>query len=180
MKQPKHSIYHGMPVSIIEFDDVSEFVTATQTTPRHKTKLWDMAFCGNMTAAQACSTARLGDEKLATRAKALTATLGVELDMPAPHWMPAVAGAFPNVPAFLAGEHESMLALADDTDDKTPVRIWASITSSYDVEPAALEKRGAAILALVMLLIRTRPVELFIYHEGDGDPHAAGRTVHLP
>jgi len=167
MRKPTQSLYKGMPVAMLEFQDISEFVDAFGATT--KKKHWGDSFCGNMTMGQACYTARNGDERLAGRAKTLTDSLGIELEMPSPHWLPAVAGAFPNVPAFLAGEHEAMMLLTDEDDDRTPVRIWVSTSSSYDVTSQELERRGSAILALVMLLIQTRPVELYVYHEGDGE-----------
>jgi hypothetical protein len=71
-------------------------------------------------------------------------------------WKADVAGFFPNVPAFLAGEPESMWRFEHDISDTVPVRIWVNCLPSGGNTNQEIYKRGAAICALAMLLSERR------------------------
>jgi hypothetical protein len=74
----------------------------------------------------------------------------------------AVAGGVPCVPAALAGHPLAMRQRQRVSSDKAPLAIIVDIASSSGIESADLEKRGAAILALVRLLSAARPVSLYV------------------
>jgi len=74
----------------------------------------------------------------------------------------AVAGGVPCVPAALAGHPLAMRQRQRVSSDQAPLAIIVDIASSAGLGSADLEKRGAAILALVRLLSATRPVSLYV------------------
>ncbi len=91
-------------------------------------------------------------------------------------WTTDHAGAFPCVPAFIAGEPENMWTLSDAPAESSPVRIFICTTSSAAVSHEDLLRRGCACLALVLLASRTRPVELYTYTALDAR-HRRGDSV---
>jgi hypothetical protein len=84
----------------------------------------------------------------------------------------AVAGGVPNVPAFLAGQPLAMRRRQRVTNEQAPLNILIDLTSSGGITSAQLEKRGAALLALVRILSAQRPVNL--YAASSGLPRSAG------
>lgn len=50
-----------------------------------------------------------------------------------------------------------------EVSDRAPVKVFACVTSSAWVGPEQLETRGAAIMAAVLSLQASHPVELFLY-----------------
>ena len=79
-------------------------------------------------------------------------------------WQPAVAGFFPNVPAFLAGEPESMWRIADDSSGNAPIRVWVGVMSRGGIADSELVQRGAALAAFAMALSERRPVLITPYY----------------
>lgn len=82
-----------------------------------------------------------------------------------------VAGGAPNVGAFLAGNPANMRRRARAMSEQAPLVILADLVSSGGIEASHLQKRGAAILALVRALSAIRPVSL--YAVGAGKPYGA-------
>lgn len=77
-----------------------------------------------------------------------------------------VAGAFPNVPAFLAGEPESMWRrdmIDAALSEQAPMNIYLDVCCSGGITASQVEARGHAVIALVMALSERRPVELYLY-----------------
>lgn len=73
----------------------------------------------------------------------------------------AVAGGAVNVPALLAGTPMAMRRRQRISDELAPLTIVADTASSANISAYDLEKRGAAILALVRILSALRPVTLY-------------------
>lgn len=73
----------------------------------------------------------------------------------------AVAGGAPNVAAYIAGTPLAMRRRQRTADDLAPLTIVVDTTSSGGINAAKLERRGAALLALVRLLAARRPVTLW-------------------
>lgn len=76
-------------------------------------------------------------------------------------WTDDVCGGFPNVPAYLAGHPLAMRRRIADRDGGAPLAIVLDLSSSASITAGAIERRGAAILALVRILTMRRPVELW-------------------
>lgn len=80
---------------------------------------------------------------------------------------PNFRGAFPCVPAFLANDPRPMRDLMTVATDNAPITLYVSTTSSSGIGTDTIKQRGAAILALVLMLKRMRPVELYTLTELD-------------
>lgn len=92
-------------------------------------------------------------------------------------WKSDVAGFFPNVPAFLAGEPESMWRAELEESDTTPIRIWVGVMSSGAISESELVKRGTTIAALAIALSERRPVLITPYvNLGNGGRGAYGNS----
>lgn len=78
-------------------------------------------------------------------------------------WKSDVAGFFPNVPAYLAGEPENMWRMDSDESSAAPIRVWVGVGSSAAFSERDLIKRGAILAAFAMALSERRPVLLTPY-----------------
>lgn len=76
--------------------------------------------------------------------------------------VPSVAGGSPNVPAMLAGHPLAMNRRQRIASDQAPLAIIVDVASSAGIGRRDLEKRGAAILALVRMLSASRAVSLYV------------------
>jgi hypothetical protein len=73
-----------------------------------------------------------------------------------------ITGGAPNVGAFLAGNPMNMRSRRRIESEQAPLNIVVDVVSSGGIDASVLEKRGAAILALVRILSAKRPVSLYI------------------
>jgi hypothetical protein len=76
-------------------------------------------------------------------------------------WRNDLAGGCPDVPAFIAGQPLSMRRRTIVESDSAPLAIIVDLTASEGIPAEIMERRGAAILALVRVLSTRRPVELW-------------------
>lgn len=83
----------------------------------------------------------------------------------APMYVNDVAGAFPNVPAFLSGQPECMFRRgeAPALSEQSPMTVYVDCCASAAVSAKQLQERGIAILALVLALSERRPIDLYVY-----------------
>lgn len=88
----------------------------------------------------------------------------------------AMAGGVPNVPAMLAGQPMHMRQRRRMIKEAAPLNIVVDVTSSGDISSATLEKRGAALLALVRILSSVRPVSLYVCVNGLPNSTSNGLT----
>jgi hypothetical protein len=72
-----------------------------------------------------------------------------------------VAGGAPNVGAYLAGSPVAMRQRRRVVDVASPLTIFCDVVSSGGIEAGDLQKRGAAVLALVRALSNVRPVTVY-------------------
>lgn len=96
-------------------------------------------------------------------------------------YVPDVAGEFPNVPAYLAGDVECMMRKGETetATDRSPLRVYVDLCVGADWSADALINRGVHILALVQLLSERRVVELY-WFASMGLSGAAGKTYGAP
>lgn len=73
-----------------------------------------------------------------------------------------VVGAFPNVPAMLAGQPLAMRRKVKRENEFAPIALVVNMVLSGGITGEQMEKRGAAILALARALSARRPVELWV------------------
>jgi hypothetical protein len=82
-----------------------------------------------------------------------------------------VVGAFPNVPAFIAGQPLSMRRKIKRDNEFMPLAVVVNLSASAGVSADKIKLRGAAILALVRAISARRPVELWAGATfGNGNP----------
>ena len=168
--------YEGQKAYKQVFADVSDFAQACRDAGVNFSR---DEWRGTVSTAQAldmCSTGDLSNVKRAQDIIDKVNASGIEFGRK--QWERGMAGAFPMVPAFLAGEPESMMHMQESDSEQTPIRLFVSTVSSGGVENRELQNRAAAILALVMLLTEVRPTELWIY--GELDAYAYAKNLSLP
>ena len=83
-----------------------------------------------------------------------------------PTWEADIAGAFADVPAFLAGDPQCMRRMANQVSDTRPIRIFVGMASSCTFSAEQLAKRGALISALALQLSKTRTVDIYAINSG--------------
>jgi hypothetical protein len=83
-----------------------------------------------------------------------------------PSWEADMAGAFPDVGAFIAGDPLSMRRMVHQVNDTRPIRIFVGMASSCSFTAEQLAKRGALVSALALQLAKTRSVEIFAVNAG--------------
>lgn len=117
---------------------------------------------GGLTPAEAVRRSHAGDMARVAPSDALLARFE-RFGFAAPRraWINDVTGAIPDVPAYLAGHPLAMRRRVKVTDTAAPLAIVVDLSSSQGVRAHDLEKRGAAILALVRIMSARRPVELW-------------------
>jgi hypothetical protein len=113
----------------------------------------------------ACATEGLLDNvELIKSERARAQKLDVQVCFPS--WQPDVAGAFPDVPAFLAGDPMSMRRMVNQVSDTRPIRIFVGMASSCTFSAEQLAKRGALVSALALQLSKTRSVDVYAINSG--------------
>lgn len=131
----------------------------------------NVQWCGD-TWSGAMDKAANGDLAAVDEANAIMDSIDHQIDTSGlrPVWGNSPVGAYPNVPAFLAGDPESMRARTMMQSPKGPVTIWFSPVCSAAISVEDARRRGLAVLALVLALQRVRPVHVRIvtaYGKGD-------------
>lgn len=110
---------------------------------------------------QAVERAKRGRADLVAEAERLMEQISAQVDSPRSQWVASRAGAYPMVPDALCGHPDSMRRRVEVCDDRAPVRVYVDLVSQVSVTHEDLRRRGAACLALAMLLSAERPVELY-------------------
>lgn len=122
------------------------------------------AWAGGLNYAEALKTARDGDMSAVEKSDKLLEEM--ERLFPAPssrhEWVDDVTGAFPNVPAYLAGQPLNMRRKRKTENEFAPLAVVVNLASSAMIDVDDVRKRGVAILALVRALAARRPVELWV------------------
>lgn len=99
---------------------------------------------------------RLGDPDMVPQARDLMKKVSAKLPTVTRQWELKMAGAFPSVPDYLAGNPENMYTFPANPDDNAPVRIWVNVLPSGGCSSKQLLMRGVVIVALVALLQQRR------------------------
>lgn len=99
-----------------------------------------------------------GDNTYVARARQLLDNFQERIESIHYKWEHQISGAFPDVPAYCAGQPDSMWYREQTTSDQTPLRVWVNISSSWDVTEDQLRSRGVALAAFAIALSEKRPV----------------------
>lgn len=120
------------------------------------------AFFGNRTFEQGVNIFERGDMSGVAASDALMQRYeGAEIMTARRAWRDDVAGSIPNVPAFLAGHPLAMRRRIRAENEAAPLAITVDLGAAAQITQQDIQKRGAAILALVRVLSARRPVELW-------------------
>jgi len=147
------------------FDTVAElgdFAQANCADRKNYSRSGEYDFFGRNTGDECARFTRDGDlSRVAASDRLLERFERFAFETERKRWVDDVCGGFPNVPAFLSGHPLAMRRRIADRDGAAPVAVIVDLTTSAGISPNTIEKRGAAILALVRLLSMRRPVELW-------------------
>lgn len=116
----------------------------------------------NETGAETLAFCDRGDDRLVAEAERLIEQLSASIELPDMAWQSDVCGAYPVVAEFLSGNPDCMRRRAACERELAPISIYVDVASSWQVTADMLQRRGVAILALVMGLSRVRPVDLSV------------------
>jgi hypothetical protein len=137
----------------------------------------NLSWYGNETEEQTLRFSQSGDVSLVPQAEAMLAALDTIIETPRRTWERAPAGAFCCVPDVLAGLPTPMRRATSTPDDRAPITIFVNTSCSAGISAKVIQKRGIAILALVMALSRIRPVSLQQLAILDGYRDNTGETI---
>lgn len=146
----------------------TDFVNLADSTPAHH---WSRRECtasnrwmGGLDFADAIARGYNGDLSEVAASEPLLEQL--EAMFPAPtarrRVVDDVAGAFPNVQAFIAGTPLTMRRKVRQESEFAPLAIVVNLMASSGCPVEAVRRRGVAVLALVRALSARRPVELYV------------------
>jgi len=145
---------------IVYFDTPAEFARAARpTVERSSYRDRHNSFAGVSpdAAANACIN---GDLECVSKAEALIESIHAAIETVKAEWLPAPCGAFPVVADYLAGHPLSMRRKVHVGSEAAPIRVYVDVVSSGNIGADRLVTRGIALLAMTMILTRSRPVEL--------------------
>ncbi len=91
-------------------------------------------------------------------ARALLNKFGESIEVQQQVWTHNVAGFFPDVPAYLAGDPEHMFTREYIHSDQTPLRVWVGVSVMGWITDQQIIERGVCIAAFALAMIPKRPV----------------------
>lgn len=159
-------IFEDMPSYLARFDAVPKLAHVKAT---HTGSEWD----GGERLSRVLEKCRSGDLSRVAASDKLMSALEDKFAFRSSAFrnVDAMTGGVPNVGAFLAGSPINMRQRRRVEVQETPLTIVADMTSSGGVDSTHLERRGAALLALVRLLSARRPIVVYIAICGKPSPN---------
>jgi len=149
---------------IERFPSVASFMEAFHASGA---KISDRQSWTGETRAQVENSLANGNTDSVAKAEAILATIDANVNTRGltRRWANDVVGAFPNVPAYLAGQPESMRRMdrQQRRSRRSAVRVYYSPVSSQSISHEQNFRRGVVVLAAVMALQRVRPVEVYYF-----------------
>lgn len=127
---------------------------------------YDSYTSGHTRALAGITLLRKGQDTYVEAALALLKQFNEDIEVPALVWEHAIAGAFPDVPAYLSGDPENMWYQAPSYSDRTPLRVWFGLDTSGDVRDEHIRKRGVTLAAFAIAVSNKRPVFITPYVAG--------------
>jgi hypothetical protein len=161
-----------MPTVIKQYESISQMRASAlgndyYEIPQNLTPLTKDKWTGGESINQTYYFAQYGNKSLVPEAEKLISKIETQISIPRKLWTRNVAGSFCAVPDHLAGRPTAMRRLIHESSEHTPINIYVRPNSSANITAEQLQKRGIAILALVMALARLRPINLNYCFLGD-------------
>lgn len=145
---------------LLRFDGCAEYAAYVRKHTTPQSTYTGSSWSGGQSWETQLTQAARGDTSLVKQAEELLDKIVVDAARPMPMWVNEVAGAFPSIPDYLAGQPDCMMDMQPQPSERAPIKIYVELTSSGAVDAADMVKRGTAILALALLLNRDRAVDL--------------------
>jgi len=157
-------MYENTEHNIRSFDSITEMAAWADANLSDRRELTDndSKFYNYQQWSTVTARCAMGHEAGVEPARALMSKLEHGLSVSTDTFASSVAGCFPNVPEYLAGEPECMWDLTPTESENAPLSIYIDLTCSAGITPAQMQKRGIAVLTLTMLLSAVRPVSLHV------------------
>jgi hypothetical protein len=151
--------------------ELGEFAKSSKLRGSSSSDYWDMKL-GLESAISYCFT---GDESGVEQSDALLHRMEEHIQMPSTRalWTDDISGAFPNIPAYIAGQPLNMRTRQRAQTESAPLAIMVDLGISAAISAQQVRNRGTAILALVRALSAHRPIELWAMDFGSADDGAA-------
>jgi len=166
--------------AILHFDSVGEMADFANANFSKSARNAGGSWCGASSMADAMRQAKQGDESLVEEATKLLDKFDLASETVRRQYVPSVAGAFPIVPDYLSGMPECMRRMQEVSDTSNPIRIVVNMTSSAGVNDEQLLTRGVTILAFVMAVAQSRPIELSAFTGVSGALNPGGEDYCFP
>lgn len=166
--------------SYVIFDSIKDFADEMHANGNRAYHSWnERDWCGGFTGDESIAACLNGDMTGVPIADKMLSDLESMANFRTRTWRVVndVAGGVPNVPAFLAGQPMHMRRRERVANEQAPITVVADQCSSGGIEACDVQKRGAAILALVRILSESRPVELWATCELDAQGHGENCAV---
>jgi hypothetical protein len=151
--------------------ELGDFARTSKLKSSSSSNHWDMGL-GLDRAISYCFT---GDEEGVKASDELLSRMEEHIQMPSTRaiWTDEVSGAFPNIPAYIAGQPLNMRTRQRAQTESAPLAIMVDLGISAAISAQQVRNRGTAILALVRALSAHRPIELWAMDFGSADDGAA-------
>ncbi len=153
-------------MALFNFDSIEDFARAADACSDHDDA---SSWTAHLSYETCVSRAISGDESYVEHAEKMLDQLDVELpETKAFQTIRSPFGGRVNLGDWLAGAPDPMRRRKRVNTDIAPIKIVVSTTCSASVPADVMEKRGHAILALLMKLQTVRPIQLYLLTELDG------------
>lgn len=117
---------------------------------------------GYLSKTEAVAMAATGDVSFARKAEKILERMNIPTGT-GMTWQPSVAGGYVIVPEALIGRPDCMRRKTRTPKAGVPVKVWIDSCMSAGVSRETYNARGVAIMALIMRLNATRPLEVVSY-----------------
>jgi hypothetical protein len=163
---------------LVRYDSVAQLRQAWIDNP-HGERGWesDVEWYGGETREDTKRLSYVGDTKLVPDAEHLIQKLDLAVETPRRTWDRAPVGAYYAIPEVIAGIPLSARRQVMTNDERAPISVLVSTSSSAGIDAKTLRKRGVVIMAMVMALSRVRPVSLHTLSFMDGPRDHSGETI---
>lgn len=154
--------------------EVSQHLTAP---PSYRENL---SWFGNKSLKQALDLSIHGDDSTVEKAQELIDKLAIpSIETSRDVWSPTIAGAYPMVPEYLAGEPQCMRRRMSEQSDVAPVNVYLNICASASWSADQLLKRGTTVLAFALALQSVRPVEIHLVGHFGESPKTNNESLYF-
>lgn len=159
---------------IVKFQSAGDFrrdIEKNRPAIERHARSFQKNWCGDESFDDSMRYLQYGNTKMVSECQNFLDQLMTQIPLSRNDWQNDIAGAFPDVPAYLSGMPECMRRRVHQNTNTTPIRIIPCVSVSAMITTAQLVKRGVVICALALQLQKLRQVEVWtleIDHQSNG------------